>query len=165
MKFRSASLSSWAASVCLPLGLGAACAQAIAQDRGDDSKSMVLEEVVVTAQKRAERAIDVPISLTVFDSAQLEARNIFDLSKLAAYTPSVEVTPGPGGGANIIMRGVTTGVEGVGVDPSIGVYQDGVYVARHWVAMQSYLDVDRVEVLAAPRARSTAVIPPAAHIT
>ncbi|MGN6210470.1 TonB-dependent receptor [Asticcacaulis sp.] len=108
-------------------------------------------EVIVTAQKRREKAQDVPISMTTFSEKQLQDRNITDLSKLANYTPSVEVTPGREGGAGLTVRGISTGVGGVGVDPSNGVYVDGVYIARDWVAMQSYLDVSRVEVLRGPQ--------------
>ncbi|HEY1891490.1 MAG TPA: TonB-dependent receptor [Steroidobacteraceae bacterium] len=138
---------------CLGAGLASGAVATDTSSKTDtaDSSSDRLQEVIVTAQKRRERALDVPISLTTFNSVQMEQRDILDLDKLASYTPGLEVTPDPGGGAELTLRGVTSSVGGVGVDPSVGVYEDGVYIARDWVALQSYLDIDRVEVLRGPQ--------------
>ncbi len=138
---------------CVGFGMASRAGAADASSKSDASTSGSdqLQEVIVTAQKRKERALDVPISLTTFNSVQMDTLNIFDLSKLASYTPGLEVTPDPGGGADIILRGVTTSVGGVGVDPSVGVYEDGVYISRDWVGLQSYLDVDNVDILRGPQ--------------
>ena len=70
-----------------------------AQDPDEEEDGAVVEEVVVTAQRRSERAVDVPISLTTYTGEELEDRNITDLAALQAVTPGLEVQPSAGGGA------------------------------------------------------------------
>jgi len=108
-------------------------------------------DVIVTAQRREQAAQDVPISITSYTGEELKARNIIDIQDLAAHTPNMEVIQGAGGGVSIELRGVSTGVGGVGVDPNVGIYVDDVYMPRGWSALVGYLDVERVEVLRGPQ--------------
>ncbi len=107
--------------------------------------------VVVTAQRREQSNEDVPISITTYTGEQLKARNIVTLQDLAAHTPNMEVRYGSGGDTSIELRGINTGVGGIGVDPNVGIYIDDVYVPRGWSALVGYLDVERVEVLRGPQ--------------
>ena len=108
-------------------------------------------EVIVTAQKRAERVQDVPQSVNVIGQQQLERQqinNIFDLSKLA---PSLELTnaagQAPGGGGQI--RGIGTETFGVGAVGAVGIVVDGVSQGN--VNVTDLFDIGRVEVLKGPQ--------------
>jgi iron complex outermembrane recepter protein len=119
-----------------------------AQEAGDEENDAA---IIVTAQRREQSLQDVPISITSYSSKELKERNIITLQDLAAYTPNMEVVQAPGGGVSIELRGISTGVGGVGVDPNVGIYIDDVYAPRGWSALVGYLDVERVEVLRGPQ--------------
>jgi iron complex outermembrane recepter protein len=123
--------------------LGLTSAQAYAQ--------AVLEEVIVTAQKRAENVLDVPISISVFDSdsiEQLSARNLTDLGK---FTAGVFMNNDNSLQPTYNVRGIETNDWTVGSDPAVAVYIDGVYAARGAGAEAALADVNRVEVLKGPQ--------------
>ena len=110
-----------------------------------------LEEVIVTAQKRAENVLDVPISITVFDSnmvEQLSARNLTDLGK---FTAGVKMNNDNSLQPTYNIRGVETNDWTVGSDPAVAVYVDGVYAARGAGAEAALADISRVEILKGPQ--------------
>jgi iron complex outermembrane receptor protein len=114
----------------------------------------VLEEVVVTAQKRVERLQDVPISVTAISGAQLENRGIQGATNLNAMAPNVTVKaaqPGSSLTAAVTIRGVGGGQPGIWSDNSIGLYLDGVYIGKTQGALLDMLDLQRVEVLRGPQ--------------
>ena len=123
------------------------CAQAIAQE---------LQEVVVTAERREEKLQDVPIALTAFTNAALVSRNITNVTQLANLTPSVNLDAGsPFSGDRSVL---SASIRGIGQDdfafnlnPGVGVYLDGVFLARTIGANVNLLDVDRVEILKGPQ--------------
>jgi iron complex outermembrane receptor protein len=131
----------------LPLLLGAAFScQALAEE--------VLEEVVVTAQKRTERLQDVPISITAISGSQLENRGIQNAGNLNALAPNVTVKaaqPGAGLIAALSIRGIGGGQPGIWSDNAIGMYLDGVYVGKTQGALLDLLDLERVELLRGPQ--------------
>ncbi len=116
----------------------------------------VLEEVVVTAQKRAESAQDVPIAITAFSQKMLEDRNIKSVQGLSNFTPNVTLDAGsPFSSSPAVL---TAYIRGIGqddfafnLDPGVGVYLDGVYLARTVGANSDLLDVERIEVLKGPQ--------------
>jgi iron complex outermembrane receptor protein len=82
---------------------------ALAADATDISSSSVLEEVIVTARKRTENLQDVPISMAVFSSKDLQNLNISQFEDYATITPSISfVSAGPGT-QTFVMRGVSDG--------------------------------------------------------
>ncbi len=109
-----------------------------------------LEEVVVTAQRRAQRLLDVPASLAVVSGEAMAAAHISSLVNLQEITPSLLVTQtwSPTNG-NFTLRGV--GTSGVFFEQAVGVYIDGVYRSRSGAALGELLDVDRVEILRGPQ--------------
>jgi iron complex outermembrane receptor protein len=112
-----------------------------------------IEEVVVTARRREESLFDVPISTTVLSTLELERRRITDLATLQYAAPNLTVTTWPGSRtrANVGMRGhVETDLVPT-VDPAVGVYLDGVYIARVSGANLDFVDVERVEVMRGPQ--------------
>ncbi|NIB38675.1 TonB-dependent receptor [Pseudomaricurvus alkylphenolicus] len=110
-----------------------------------------LEEIVVTAQKREQSLLDVPASLSAFSAEKLDASGIENVLDLANFTPGLSVEPSRGGGGSLYIRGIGSNLLGAGIDPSVAVYHNGAYVARHVVAFQDFIDVERVEVLRGPQ--------------
>ena len=112
-----------------------------------------LEEVVVTAQKRAESLQDTPISITAFNSDSLEQIAAFSVADVGEYTPNVTMTQSLGSSYNIRMdiRGLGTAEPSLAVDPKVGVYLDGVYIARNAGAVFDVVGLEQIEVLRGPQ--------------
>ncbi len=108
-----------------------------------------LEEVVVTAQKRAESLQDVPISVTTMSGDRLDQMNISSIDELTLYTPSVTVTEGAAG-AQLFIRGVGSGLN-KGFEQSVGTYVDNIYFGRGRSTRVGMLDLERAEVLKGPQ--------------
>ena len=108
-------------------------------------------DVVVTAQKRAERAQDVPISISAFEGASLTQANVTQLSDLTRLVPTFNFGQGPGSvGARYSIRGL--GAFGnSAIEPSVATFLDGVYVPRAGSLNAGLLDVQTVEVLSGPQ--------------
>lgn len=115
----------------------------------DDSDILVLEEITVTAQKREQSAQDVPITLNAFSGNFLETIAAEDLRDITAYTPGLEVSGVTQ--PRFKIRGVETSDFGVGTDPAVGVFIDGVYASRSGAGVVFFSDVERVEVLKGPQ--------------
>ena len=121
-----------------------------------DGANGSLEEIVVTAQKRAEDVQQVPISITAVSAEALEAHGITQVSQLSAMAPNVTLdagTPFSGSGEVLAayIRGIGQNDFAFNQDPGVGVYVDGVYLARSVGSNTSMLDVDRVEILKGPQ--------------
>ena len=115
-----------------------------------------LEEVVVTAQKRAENIQSVPIAITAFSESDLRAKGVTDIQGLSTLTPNVNLDAGsPFSGSKSVLsasiRGVGQDDFAFNLDPGVGVYVDGIYYARTVGANQNLLDVERVEILKGPQ--------------
>lgn len=110
-----------------------------------------LEEVIVSAQKRDQSAQDVPIALSAFTADAIEQLGAPDFEGLQFFTPGLSVSGASGAFVSPYIRGIGTNQTSVGTDPSIGVYQDGIYLARKGGALSDLLDVERVEVLKGPQ--------------
>lgn len=130
-------------------------ALASAQDASASSatKSGGLEEIVVTAQKREEKLLDVPISITAVSSAQLEARGVTSVAGLGSLAPNLFYRSNPGTKSipTIGIRGSITGQPAIWVDPPVGLYVDGVYVGKSQGSVFDIVDLERVEVLRGPQ--------------
>jgi iron complex outermembrane receptor protein len=113
----------------------------------------VLEEVIVTAQRREERLQDVPISASAFSTLQIERLQIDDLATLQYMTPNMTVAPNlvTASSASIGIRGQYENDVTPTVDPAVGLYLDGVYFARMTGANLDLIDLERVEVLRGPQ--------------
>jgi iron complex outermembrane receptor protein len=113
--------------------------------------SALLEEIIVTAQKRSESLQDVPIALSAFTGDFIKTANLTDIKKLVAYTPGLAGWSTDSFLDSLSVRGVSTNSFGIGGDSSIGIYKDGVYYGRNGAAVTSFLDIERVEVLKGPQ--------------
>lgn len=108
------------------------------------------EEIVVTAQKRAEKLQDVPISLEVVTSETIQDLQIVRFEDLQKYVPNFTVQPTPGAN-QIYIRGIGSGAQNFAFEQSVSLYVDGVYAGRNRQFMAPFFDVERVEVLRGPQ--------------
>ncbi len=109
-----------------------------------------LEEVIVTAQKREQGLQDVPIAVQAFSTENLESLAAQDIGDLNAFTPNVDI-PRQTNQPNYKIRGLGTSEFGVGGDPVVGVYVDGVYIARGGGSKVAFSDIQRIEILNGPQ--------------
>ena len=113
--------------------------------------SAQIEELVVTAQKRAEDVQDVPISISAFSGDFMEDSGVDTLQDLSFYTPNLTLTQSSQVANNrIIMRGVGS-VGNNAIEPSVAVFIDGVYYPRPSSVVGSLTDLEMVEVLRGPQ--------------
>jgi iron complex outermembrane recepter protein len=115
-----------------------------------------LEEIVVTAQKRSENIQNVPIAITAFTAETIQSKGLNNLHALSNLTPNVNLDGGaPFSGDSSVLsasiRGIGQDDFAFNLDPGVGVYLDGVYLARTIGANQNLLDVDRIEILKGPQ--------------
>jgi iron complex outermembrane recepter protein len=112
-----------------------------------------LAEIVVTATRREERGQDVAIAVTALSAATLEANGIDTVRDLMHLAPGLSIRPflGDNTSATIAMRGMVMTDNLISIDPTVGMYLDGVYIARATGGNAGLLDVNRVEVLRGPQ--------------
>ncbi|WP_226015886.1 TonB-dependent receptor [Novosphingobium sp. FKTRR1] len=133
---------------------------AYAADQGapqaDQASNGGIAEIVVTAQKRVENVQDVPISISAFTSTALQERAVTSVASLSNISPNVTLDAGtPFSGSSQVLsayiRGIGANDFAFNIDPGVGIYLDGVYLARSVGANQDLPDVERVEVLKGPQ--------------
>jgi len=139
-----------ALSACLTVGAFALAPGAIAAGEAAAPRQDALEEIVVTAQKRAESLDKVPITIDTFSGEDLANAGLTNTFDLQFVTPGLSIVPNQSDG-QIFIRGVGTNLNGVGNDPSSAAYVDGVYQARTPLLLTRMYDIDRIEVLKGPQ--------------
>ena len=113
---------------------------------------LALEEVVVTATKRAQSIQEVPMSVTAFTAEFFKDSGVSDLAGLEQYTPSLKITPGTDSNSTSIrIRGIGSVGTNVGIDPSVGTFIDGVYQGRAGMSIGDLIDIERIEILRGPQ--------------
>ncbi|WP_112061811.1 TonB-dependent receptor [Hyphomonas pacifica] len=122
-------------------------------DSGEQEEARTLGRVTVTAQRREEDLIDVPLSVSAFDSAQLEATGAVDITSIQRSTPNATIEVARGSNSTLIafIRGVGQQDPLWGFEPGVGLYVDDVYIARPQGAILDIFDIDRIEVLRGPQ--------------
>ncbi len=115
-----------------------------------------IETIVVTAQKREQNAQEVPIAISAFGGHRLEQLAVVDISGLSNLTPNVNLDNATafGGSQSVLVpyiRGIGSDDFAFNIDPGVGIYLDGVYLARSVGANQGLLDVERIEILKGPQ--------------
>ena len=115
-----------------------------------------IAEIVVTAQKRVENVQDVPIAISAFTAGALQERAVGSIAQLSAIAPNVNLDAGtPFSGSPSVLsayvRGIGSDDFAFNIDPGVGIYLDGTYLARTVGANQDLMDVERVEVLKGPQ--------------
>lgn len=129
------------ATAALAIGSGAGYASA---------ESFELEEIIVTAQKRAESLQDVPIAISALSGDQIRNSGADNLEGLSDSLPNVDIANTPGT-PRVVIRGLGSGTGNRGFEQSVGMYVDGIYASRSALFLSPFLDMDRVEVLKGPQ--------------
>jgi iron complex outermembrane recepter protein len=113
----------------------------------------MLEEVVVTAQKREENLQNTPIAITAVTESTIDDLDIANVVDLAGLAPNVHIinTPSNNTSATIAMRGGTTINPAITWEPTVGMYLDGVYLGKGQGSIFDVVDLERVEILRGPQ--------------
>lgn len=135
---------------------GPAAAQTAAQTTAPAVQSPIPDannpEIVVTASKRAQTLQDTPISVAVTTAQAIEQSQVRDLLDLQTLVPSLKVGQlQSSSNTNFIIRGFGNGANNAGIEPSVGVFIDGVYRSRSAAQISDLPNVERVEVLRGPQ--------------
>jgi len=116
------------------------------------AQDSVLEEIVVTAAKRATTLQEIPIAVTVTTADTIEKAQIQDILDLQSVVPSLRVSQlQTSRNSNFVIRGFGNGANNPGIEPSVGVFIDGVYRSRSASAISDLPRLERVEVLSGPQ--------------
>jgi len=144
-KSRTHAIKAGASLAAILLSAGGALAQSA------DDDNLVIEEVTVTAQKRVQSTQDVPVSITAFDANFTKRVNIDDVKDLVKFAPGFAGDSKDSFIDYINIRGISTNDFGVGGDPSVGFFKNGLYQGRNGVVVTSMFDMERAEVLRGPQ--------------
>ena len=113
----------------------------------------VIEEIIVTAQKREQSLQDVPLAVSAYDAASLSRSGVRDLRDLQQLSPSLVLTStqSESAGTTARLRGIGTTGDNLGLESSVAVFVDGVFRNRNSVALTDLGALERIEVLRGPQ--------------
>ncbi len=131
--------------------LAAAHAQSTKTPAKSATQTTTLKDVVVTARHRKEDVQKTPIAMSVLSGRQLDTRGIFTLAQLQHNTPNLVSYAANSRNSSIAIRGIGVNAASDGLDTSVGVYIDGVYLGRPGMALADLIDIDQLEVLRGPQ--------------
>lgn len=139
------------ALAALALASASASAQEAAQDAVDSGSG--IGEIVVTAQKRSENIQDVPIAISALGSQYLESRGVTSIDNLGTLAPNVKFERAPSSKtiSQIAIRGSVTINPAITWEPAVGLYLNGVYIAKAQGSIFDVADLERVEILRGPQ--------------
>lgn len=129
----------------------AVTAPVMAQDEAASAESS--DEIIVTARRREENLLDVPIAVSAFSGEALELRGALDLTDIGNITPNttLETSRGSNSTLSAFIRGIGQQDPVSGFEPGVGIYLDDVYLNRPQAAVLDIYDVERIEVLRGPQ--------------
>lgn len=136
------------------LGALSGASGAMAQDQQDQQaqEKGYANEIIVTATKREQTLQDVPVAVSVTTGATIEQAQIRDLKDLQSVVPSLRVNQlQSSANTNFYIRGFGNGANNAGIEPSVGLFIDGVYRSRSASMIADFPDVERIEVLRGPQ--------------
>ena len=111
-----------------------------------------LEEIVVTSTKRQSTLQEIPVAVSVIQGADIKESQILDIKDLQFLVPSLRITQlQSSGNTNFIIRGFGNGANNAGIEPSVGVFIDGVYRSRSAAALNDLPNLERMLQLPAGR--------------
>ncbi|WP_428310522.1 TonB-dependent receptor [Hydrocarboniphaga sp.] len=130
----------------------APAAEAAAAESGDSA--FATEEVIVTARKKNETLLDVPVAVSAVSAADLNRYAATDLGKIGQMVPQVIIakTGGGGAGASFTIRGLGSSALDAGIEQTVALNVDGLQISRGRLVTQSFFDIQQVEVLKGPQA-------------
>lgn len=143
------SISLAAAGLCV--SMAGLCTGASAQTAAaEESASLEVDEVIVTAQRFAESLQKSSVSLQVVSGDTLQSRGVTQATDLNSLVPGLQIGTG-GGASQIYIRGVGDFAASALSNPAVAVNVDGVYISRPQAVNSSFYDLDRLEVLKGPQ--------------
>jgi iron complex outermembrane receptor protein len=110
-----------------------------------------LEEITVTAQKRQQSLQDVPLSVSAFTGDMMKQSRMADIRGIVDFTPGFSGKTEDGFTDALAMRGISTNDFGIGGDPSVAMFVDGIWAGRTGGVMTAMYDVERAEVVKGPQ--------------
>jgi iron complex outermembrane receptor protein len=127
----------------------AACAQDAPETVSEGADGV--GEIVVTARRRSERIQDVPVSVTAISGAHLDQNHQYQLEDLNTRVPSLQVSYFNPRGSYVGVRGLGNNPASDGLESSVGIFLDGVYLGRPGMAVFDLTDVEQIELLRGPQ--------------
>jgi iron complex outermembrane recepter protein len=138
--------------IVLAGGLMTVAFHSLAQDSAIPSAAFEIEEIIVTAQKRAEPLQNVPVAVSALPASLLRDAGVVSIQGVAALVPSLEVvTNNSPINTAYRIRGVGSDANIPTFEPDVGLFIDGVYMVRSGLGIGELADIERVEVLKGPQ--------------
>ena len=132
--------------------LGILAATLITPVVAQDNEATMLDEIVVTSTKRQSTLQEIPVAVSVVQAVDLKRSQISDIKDLQFLVPSLRITQlQSSGNTNFVIRGFGNGANNAGIEPSVGVFIDGVYRSRSASALNDLPNLERIEVLRGPQ--------------
>lgn len=143
-----------ASLIALATLLAAAPQAAFAQDAEatDSDEQRNANDIIVTAQKIEQRAIDVPITISAVSGERIRDLGVTDLDELSYYTPGLLIQEQSANNPGVVIRGITSDSGSAQEGPRITLYYNGVDISRSRGSYQAIYDLERVEVVKGPQA-------------
>ena len=116
-----------------------------------DEGEFVIEEIMVTAERRQGNLQEVPIAVSAFSRSDLESRQVETIGDLQSLVPNLSLHVGDANNAVVYIRGIGQIDSIAFFEPGVGIYLDDVYLGRAQGAFLDVVDVDRIEVLRGPQ--------------
>jgi len=141
-------------TLCATLPLTALAADSDSRATSNSQLAGVLQEVIVTAQKRTEKLQDVPLAITAITSIELEKKGITSFAGIAAATPSINFAPYANSSTSLFLYMRGQGLDDPGDvtrESAVGLYEDGFIISRPQASVFDLADIERVEVLRGPQ--------------
>lgn len=129
-----------------------ALAQSAAQETDQGTGVANVTEIVVTAQKIEQRAVDVPITITATTGERIRDLGITDLDELSSYVPGLLIQEQSANNPGVVIRGITSDSGSAQQGPRVTMYYNGVDISRSRGSYQAIYDLERVEVIKGPQA-------------
>lgn len=149
-KFGRKALLQMAGAIALTAG---AVGTASAQDGSAQASAGQVEDIIVTARKREESSLNIPVTVTALTADTIERNNLTSIESVAALTPQLQVNRQPSGsGATLSMRGIGSTSTSSGIEQSVALIVDGVYYGSGRMLNEGMLDMRQIEILEGPQA-------------
>jgi len=121
----------------------------LAQEQSDVA---IFEEILVTATKREQTLQEVPVAVSVVSADVMNDAQVLDIKDLQFLVPSLRVSQlQTSANATFLIRGFGNGANNAGVEPSVGVFIDGVYRSRSASSLADFPNLERIEVIKGPQ--------------
>ncbi len=142
----------WAIVVAMSVvAMSGATIETAAAQEEQGARGYELEEIIVTSQHRAQNIQDVPVTVTALSADTIIKADIFDAAGIAQHTPGLSYSEFSPGQAIPSLRGISSADDGAGLDNSVALFLDGVYIGRGASINFEMFDLERIEVLRGPQ--------------